>query len=137
VLRKIIESNVSDNKFAIDFPDGFDEFAWEVEAKGWLPGVIVTINRQRFKVTFYDPSRFAQTVDDELRVSSVYLESNILVVSSVTRANIENAIASVTTTGRAVALIPDDETFRVAGAESRPGSRPESRPESASQKGRI
>jgi hypothetical protein len=95
------------SEYKIEFPEGFDEFEWEVEAKGWLQGVVVTIDRRRYKVTFYDPTRLAQDIEGELQERSVYLESNVLVVQSVTRANMQKAVEAVVKAEGYVALIPE------------------------------
>jgi hypothetical protein len=99
------------NAYEIEFPKGFDEFEWEVEAKGWLQGVVVTIERRRYRVTFYDPTRLAQDIADELQEKSVYLESNVLVVPSVTRAHMEKAVETVVKAGGHVDLIPVEESL--------------------------
>jgi hypothetical protein len=97
-------------EYGIDFPEGFDEFEWEAEAKGWLQGAVVTINRRRYRVTFYDPIRLAQDIEDELQEKSVYLESNVLVVASITREQMRAAVEVVAKNGRHVDMIPEEET---------------------------
>jgi len=49
--------------YDIKFPEGFHKYAWEVEAKGWLPDILITINHHHYRVTFYDPTRLAQDVE--------------------------------------------------------------------------
>jgi hypothetical protein len=98
------------SEYEIEFPNGFDELEWEAEAKGWLQGVVVTIERRRYKVTFYDPTRLAQDIEDELQERSVYFESNVLVIPSVTRAHMEKAVEAVVKAGGQVALIPEEGT---------------------------
>jgi hypothetical protein len=94
-------------EYEIEFPERFDEFAWEAEAKGWLQ-VVVTIDGRRYKVTFYEPTRLAQDIERELQNRSFYLESNVLVIPSVTRAHIQKAVEAVVRVGGHVELIPDE-----------------------------
>src|SRR6266545_3044392 len=93
---------------AIEFPEGFNDFAWEVESKGWLQGAIVVIAGRRYRVIFYDPTRLAQDIESELEESAVFLERNLIVVSSLTRAHMEAAIEVVARTGRYMDMIPEE-----------------------------
>ncbi len=93
-------------KHRVEFPEGFDGYAREVEAKGWLPDVIVTINAQRYSVTFYDPARLAQDIEDELKASAAFFQCNLLVIPSVTRTRMEEAIASLARTGAYTGMTP-------------------------------
>jgi hypothetical protein len=94
-------------EYKIEFPERFDEFAWEAEVKGWLQGVVVTIDGRRYKVTFYDPTRLAQDIESELQEKSVFWESNVLVIPSVTPAHIQKAVEAIAKAGGYVDLIPD------------------------------
>ena len=60
-------------KHALEFPDGFDDFAWETESKGWLSGVIAIVDGRCYQVTFYDPIRLAQDIETELERSALPL----------------------------------------------------------------
>ena len=91
----------------IELPEGFDDFAWEVEIKGWFQGAIAVIAGQRYRVTFYDPSRLAQEIADELEKSSSFFERNLIVVKSVTRAHMQAAIEVIASTGRHLDLVPE------------------------------
>jgi hypothetical protein len=87
----------------IEFPEGFDDYAWEAEAKGRLQGTIVIINQQRYRVTFYDPTRLSQDIEGELTGSAAFLEHNLVVIPvipSVTRTHVEKAIDFIAETGR-------------------------------------
>jgi hypothetical protein len=96
------------NTYGIEYPENFDEYAWEAGAKGWLPGVVALINGRRYKLTFYDPARLSQDIEGELQQNSVFFEPNLLIVPSVTRAHMEAAVAAIARTGGQVALIAED-----------------------------
>jgi hypothetical protein len=96
-----------DGEYEIVFPEGFDGVEWEAEAKGWLQGVTVVIGARRYRVTFYDPTRLAQDIEEELRSKAVFLEANVLVVPAVTRVEMEKAIGSVVKAGGQLDLIPE------------------------------
>jgi hypothetical protein len=91
----------------LQFPTGFEDYAWEVEAKGWLPGLVAVIEERRYTLTVYDPVRLAQDVDDALKEGRAFLESNLVVVGSVTRESIASAIEKIVQTGRLGDLRPD------------------------------
>jgi hypothetical protein len=92
---------------SVELPEGFNDFAWEAEAKGWLQGVIAVIADRRYRVTFYDPTRLAQDIEGELGASAVFFERNLIVVPSVTRAHMEAAIEVIARTGRDMDMIPE------------------------------
>ncbi len=93
--------------FEIEFPEGFEDYAWEVEAKGWLPDVIVTIGDRRFRMTVYDPIRLAQEIESEIERDGVFIHRHLLVVPSVTPAFIRAGVASVIRAGRHVEIGED------------------------------
>lgn len=52
--------------YQIRFPEGFEEYAWQLESKGWCGGIEVLYDKKIYSLTYYDPHRFAQDVADEL-----------------------------------------------------------------------
>lgn len=97
---------------AIEFPEGFDDFAWEVESKGWLQGAIAVIAGRRYSVMFYDPSRLTQDIESELKQNAVFFERNLIVVPSVTRTHMEAAIEVIARTGRYIDMTPEEGSDR-------------------------
>lgn len=100
--RVQVMSNVS-----IEFPPGFDDYEWEVESKGWLQGVVATIDGRRYPLTFYERTRLSQDVEEELARGPGFFEPNLIVVRSVTREHIESSVAAIVATGRHKALVPE------------------------------
>jgi hypothetical protein len=105
--------SVSDDDLVqIAWPDGFDEFAWEVQAKGYLREVVVTTHGRRYSLDFYDNVRLAQDVEEDLALQHIAVLTNVIVVPLVTRQAIEAAVsAEESRNGFAgfVALNPDEE----------------------------
>ena len=66
-------------------PDDFDDYAWEVEAKGCLLDATVRWSGYDFVVSFYDPVRLAQTIASDLEQSSQTAFDRLVVLSHLTR----------------------------------------------------
>lgn len=96
------------SNIVLDFPPDFENYGWEVEAKGWLPGVVAVVQGRRYTLTVYDPVRLSQDVDDALKSGGAFLERNLMVVPSVTRDRIASAIQEIVRTGRLGDLRPDE-----------------------------
>lgn len=64
---------------------------YEYQAKGRLV-LDVRINQQAHTFTFYDPIRLQQDITAELERDSPFYEANLVVLPSVTHANIEHFI---------------------------------------------
>ena len=72
-----------------------DDFDWAMqEAKGWLE-VTVTWDGGSRVVEVYDPVRLAQTVTGDIARLGRFSSGSLLVVPSVTRENIETAVAAL------------------------------------------
>jgi len=85
--------------FKLIFPENYDEYAWEAEAKGYLTGVTVTVKELTISLLFYDPVRLAQDIEEMISLNQVFAEKNVVVVSNVNRITIETAVASLFGTG--------------------------------------
>ncbi|MFC7279006.1 hypothetical protein ACFQS1_34000 [Paractinoplanes rhizophilus] len=82
--------------YDIKFPEYLDGYEAETEAKGYLVGVAVIANGRRFDLTIYDRARLVQELDDELSSDRAYFAvSNLLVVASVTKAEISMAVEAL------------------------------------------
>jgi hypothetical protein len=79
----------------VRWPDDFDEYAWELEYKGWFEGVTVDWNGVSIRLAFFDPVRLGQEIGHELARSSYFREPNLLVIEKVTRDHMEAAIAAL------------------------------------------
>lgn len=79
------------------FPPDFQEYAWEVEAKGVFWDATVRVGDLTLPVIFYDPVRLAQDVQEELAVRPAFVARRLLVVPAVTVENMRRAVSSAPT----------------------------------------
>jgi hypothetical protein len=82
--------------YEIDFGDGFAQYEWETEAKGWFDGR-VKVGGSEVTISFYDPIRLAQEVQDALDQAGLFFEKNVVVIPKVNRENMEKAVEAVCT----------------------------------------
>jgi hypothetical protein len=95
--------------YKLELPDDFDDYAWEVESKGWFNGAIFVLGHVRYRLFFYDPTRLSQDIEDELEGGVAFLERNLLVVKTVDRNNMEKAIEFLAKSGKYIDLKVCDE----------------------------
>lgn len=91
--------------YKLELPDDFDDYAWEVESKGWFSGATALFGGRRFELVFYDPARLSQDIKDELDEGVAFLERNLLVVKSVDRNHMEKAIEFIARTGKYIDMV--------------------------------
>ncbi|MFJ6392418.1 hypothetical protein ACIQJT_33005 [Streptomyces sp. NPDC091972] len=73
-----------------------DKSDWAMqEMKGWIGGVTVVWDGGTRVFEVYDPVRLAQTVALEIEQIGRFMARDLLVVSSVTRENIETVISAI------------------------------------------
>lgn len=74
---------------------------FELEAKGWLSDVtVITNSGHKYSMCFYDPTRLAQDLEEEIKSGkSAIIEKGLVVVSKLTKKNIEAAIAQAESEG--------------------------------------
>ncbi len=77
---------------ALIFPDGFDDYAWELEAKGCFSEARLFLSGKYYRLNFYDPVRLGQEIESELARGVFFFESNLVVLEVVTRPNMEKAV---------------------------------------------
>ncbi|TWB96104.1 hypothetical protein FBZ93_108146 [Bradyrhizobium macuxiense] len=85
--------------FSLELPADFADYEWEVEAKGWFSQASINASGKRYRLNIYDAARLGQEIEDELQRGGIFFEPNLVVVKSVTRANIEHAAAQLARSG--------------------------------------
>ena len=80
------------DSWALVFPDDFDDYASELVPKGWFGGARLVVSGREHALTFCDPVRLQQEIEDELRTGHVFFEPNLIVVPSVTREHMVQAV---------------------------------------------
>ncbi len=86
--------------YKLSFPDDFDDYEWELESKGWFNGAVVVCQESNYRLSFYDPVRLAQEIEDELSSTAVFMEENLVVINSVDRAHMEKAVKYLMESGK-------------------------------------
>ena len=81
----------------IHFPPEWDSLMkFETESKGWIKLDVTVKEREIRTFTFYDLTRFLQDAEYELAtINGFFHIENLILVSSITQENIENALASI------------------------------------------
>ena len=97
IILKLNVNKIMSNKFPkiYDAKYYFDDdlYQLEVESKGCLLNIIVEFsNNIKYKISFYDISRFSQDVAEELQQSSFFYEENIIFLTRITKDNIIRTI---------------------------------------------
>jgi len=95
------------SRFSLELPADFADYEWEVEAKGWFSEARIVASGKQYRLTFYDPVRLGQEIESELGRDGAFFEPNLVIVQSVTRANMERAAALLARSGRAACLVEE------------------------------
>ncbi|GAA1616048.1 hypothetical protein GCM10009733_010420 [Nonomuraea maheshkhaliensis] len=85
--------------YIINFPNWLDGYEHETQSKGYLVGVRVESDNRVYDLVIYDPIRLRQDIEDEVQSAGYFAAPNLLVVSVVTRAEIEAAIRDISGSG--------------------------------------
>ena len=98
-------SRATSADFELRLPEDFDDY-WEVEDKGWFSGAVLVFAGKSYRLNFFDPVRLGQEVSDEIDRCESFLEDNLVVIRSLTRARIEAAAKWIIETERVNLLVP-------------------------------
>jgi len=93
--------------YSLVLPADFADHEWEVSAKGCFPNAPVVIGRKRYRVNFYDAVRLGQEIESGLESGRVFFEPNLVIVRSVTRAEMEAAMDQLVQFGQVTSLTPE------------------------------
>ncbi|WP_051379589.1 hypothetical protein [Bradyrhizobium murdochi] len=93
--------------FSFDLPADFADYEWEVETKGWFSEARIIVSGKRYRLNFYDPVRLSQEIESELQRDGAFFEPNLLIVQSVTRANMEQAAALLVQSSQVACLVEE------------------------------
>ena len=76
-------------------PDDFEDYAWEVEAKGVFWDARISLGGVELPVVFYDPVRLAQDVEEDVRSQRRFVVRNLIVVGRLTVTEMTTAVAAL------------------------------------------
>jgi hypothetical protein len=108
----IVHENDAEGKTVVrssclELPPNFDDYGWEVEAKGWFSEARIIASGRRYQIIFYDQARLGQEIQDELARGRAFFEPNLVVVQSVTRAHMEAAAEELVRSGEVHSLVAE------------------------------
>lgn len=95
--------------YQLKLPDDFEDYAWEVESKGWFQAT-AEFDDVRYQITFYAQARLIQDIDDGLEDEPIFFESNLLVLESVDRSHMEKAIEYLANTSKYKDIMMQEKT---------------------------
>ena len=81
-------------------PPDFADYESEVEAKGWFAEASLEVFGKTYRLVFYDPARLAQEIEDGLRADRFFFEANLVIISSVNRAAMQEAADKLVQSGK-------------------------------------
>jgi hypothetical protein len=93
--------------YSLTFPEDFHEYESEATSKGWFGNARLIFSEKVYPLIFYDPARLGQTIEDELQRECAFIERNLIIVRSVTRANMERAAELLVRSGQTSSLVPE------------------------------
>lgn len=76
-------------------PDDFEDYAWEVEAKGVFWDAWIALGGLELPVTFYDPVRLAQDVEEDVKSQRSFAVRHLIVVGRLTIEEMTTAVAAL------------------------------------------
>ena len=83
-------------KAKLVLPEEFDDYyAWEVEEKGVFFRATAKLDGREIPLTFYNPIRLAQDIEEEFRSRHSMAISNLVIVQRVTRDNMTAAVEAM------------------------------------------
>ncbi|WP_290096341.1 hypothetical protein [uncultured Duncaniella sp.] len=80
----------------------------ETEAKGYLRGVRLKVGGTSYTLTFYDPVRLLQDIEEEFKLHGFFFESNLVTITNVDKKNIINALDNIVDTGTYQDMVKDN-----------------------------
>ena len=93
--------------YLFELPSDFSDYEWEIMEKGYFSGSRMTVAGRQYRLNFYDAVRLGQEIASELENGVVFFEPNLVVVRSVTEAEMERAAGLLVQSGLVASLIPD------------------------------
>jgi hypothetical protein len=98
------------NRHVLVLPVDFDDYAWEIEAKGWFNDAVVMYEGEKYRITFYDVARLSQDIEEALSAHAAFVEKNIVILNSVTREAMEHAIEFIAASDCFTRLKPEENS---------------------------
>ncbi|MFO1111434.1 MAG: hypothetical protein U1E61_19855 [Bradyrhizobium sp.] len=95
------------SSFSLELPADFENYAWEVKAKGWFSEARIITAERRYKINFYDLTRLTQHIKDEFERGQIFFEPNLVIVQSITPACMQRAATELVQSGQVISLLAE------------------------------
>jgi hypothetical protein len=79
----------------LKLPDDFEDYAWEVEAKGVFWDAHALVEDRDVPVVFYDRRRLAQDVEDDIREQHFAAIAHLIVIDRLTIEQMTDAMNQI------------------------------------------
>lgn len=93
--------------FLLSLPQDFADYEWEVTAKGCFFEAQLTVSKKHYRLNFYDATRLGQEIESEHGRGGMFYESNLVIIRSVTRSDMERAAEQLVQSGQVALLTPE------------------------------
>lgn len=93
--------------YSLTLPADFDDYEWEVTAKGCFSEAFLTVAEISYRLNFYDAIRLQQEIESALESGVMFFEPNLLVIKAVDKAKIEEAVELLVRSGQVRFLLPE------------------------------
>lgn len=93
------------SNFSFVLPIDFADYEWEVTSKGCFSEAQLSIAGKNYRLNFYDAVRLGQEIKSGLESGGIFFESNLIVVRSVTRAEMARAVEQLVQSGQEASLV--------------------------------
>ncbi|CAN1576165.1 hypothetical protein MCELHM10_03905 [Paracoccaceae bacterium] len=93
--------------YSLALPADFDDYAPDLEAKGWFGDAVLIVSGRRFRLCFYDPVRLAQEIESEFERGAEFFEPNLVVIPSITKQKMLLAAERLAGSKRLDQLLPE------------------------------
>ena len=94
------------SSYAFALPPDFSDYEWEATAKGCFSEGWLIVEGKQYRLNFYDAARINQEIEGELGNRGVFFEPNLVIVRSVTKAEMEAAVEQLVRSGFSASLMP-------------------------------
>jgi hypothetical protein len=92
--------------YSLILPPDFECYAPEQKDKGWFEDAILDFSGMTYQLHFFDPVRLAQAVRSDVEGTGVFFEPNVVVVQSITKKNMLEAVERLIKFGMVSDLVP-------------------------------
>lgn len=94
--------------YNIIFPKNIEDYEWELSSKGYFSETEFIHEDRIYKISFYDPVRLSQEIEDALLKGEAFLDKNTVVIQEVSMVNMKRAIEEIISSKKLDYLVPEN-----------------------------